>query len=43
MKAYRTARLDAATEMGRSERTLPEICPYALDDILTREFPWPQD
>ena len=41
-KAYRNARLDAATEMGRSERTLPETCPYSVDEILTREFPWPE-
>lgn len=42
-RAYENARLDAATEMKRDDRTLPERCPYRLDDILDREFPWPQD
>ncbi len=42
-RAYENARLDAATEMERDDRTLPERCPYPLDDILDREFHWPQD
>lgn len=40
-KAYRTARIKAASEMKRDENSLPASCPYSLDDILSRPFDWP--
>ena len=41
--AFRLARVRAAVEMKRDKDSLPAICPYSLDDILNRDFPWPQD
>ena len=41
--AYRWARVRAGVEMKRSADELPEACPYALDDILTRPYPWPSE
>jgi uncharacterized protein DUF29 len=38
-RAYRKARLDAARETGLDEGPFPERCPYAWDDIVSREFP----
>ncbi len=37
-RAYRKARLEAARETGLDEATFPELCPYAWDDIVAREF-----
>lgn len=38
---YRWARVRAGVEMKPAMDDLPEACPYSLDDILTRRFPWP--
>lgn len=40
-QAYRWARTKAAGEMKRRKETLPAACPYTLEDILTRDFEWP--
>lgn len=40
--AYRQARVRAAVEMKRDKKALPETCPYSLEDVLTREFEWPE-
>ena len=39
--AYREARVKAAVEMKRDKASLPATCPYGLDEILDRDFPWP--
>ncbi|NEU11645.1 DUF29 domain-containing protein [Methylobacterium sp. BTF04] len=39
-RAYRKARIEAADETGLAERIFPEACPYTLDEILNRAFPW---
>lgn len=36
--AFRLARLGAARQMKRPQKTLPTDCPYAWDDILNRPF-----
>lgn len=41
--AFRLARVRAAVEMKRDKNSLPALCPYTLDDILGRDFPWPLD
>ncbi|NNM72245.1 DUF29 domain-containing protein [Enterovirga aerilata] len=41
--AYRRARIEAAGEMDRPERSLPPSCPYSLDDILKRPVSWPDE
>lgn len=38
VKAYRRARLDAATETGLALDQFPPSCPYDWDQILTRSF-----
>lgn len=40
-KAYPKARQQAAAETGRMEEDFPRVCPYALDELLNREF-WPE-
>jgi hypothetical protein len=37
-RAYRRARIQAASETGLPEEAFPEICPYALDEIAAREL-----
>lgn len=37
-RAYRRARIQAAMETGLPEEAFPETCPYALDEIATREL-----
>lgn len=39
--AYREARVKAAVEMKRDKERLPDTCPYGLDEILNRNFEWP--
>ena len=41
--AYRRARLEAADGAGPKLRTLPERCPYAPDEVLSRPFEWPEE
>ena len=41
-RAYRRARMEAASQMRRSEKMLPETCPYAPDEIMGRRFEWPE-
>ena len=41
--AYRRARIEAAGEMDRPERTLPASCPYSLEDVLNRPISWPDE
>ncbi len=40
-QAYRWARTKAAGEMERRDETLPPACPYTLEEILARDFEWP--
>jgi predicted DNA-binding ribbon-helix-helix protein len=37
-RAYRRARVEAAKETGLAEARFPTACPYAWDDIVSREF-----
>lgn len=37
-RAYRRARIQAAAETGLPEEAFSETCPYALDEITTREL-----
>ncbi|NEU12853.1 DUF29 domain-containing protein [Methylobacterium sp. BTF04] len=37
-KAYRIARTRAAEETGVDERSLPEACPYSLEQIMDHRF-----
>jgi Domain of unknown function DUF29 len=39
--AYRRARRDAADETGLPRATFPEVCPWALDQVLDEDF-WPE-
>ncbi len=41
--AYRRARIEAAGEMDRPERTLPVACPYSVAEILERSVAWPDE
>lgn len=41
--AYRRARIEAAGEMDRPERTLPSACPYGVAEIMERPIPWDDD
>jgi hypothetical protein len=41
--AYRRARIEAAGKMNVPERTLPEACPFTLEDILKRPVSWPDE
>jgi hypothetical protein len=40
-RAYKRARLDAALETGLPRSLFPDVCPYSLDDVLTRLIDWP--
>jgi hypothetical protein len=37
-RSYRKARLEAAAETGIAEESLPETCPYAWDEVVSRGF-----
>ena len=39
-RAYRHARRDAADETGLPMKTFPATCPYSIDDIRDRPFPF---
>ena len=39
-RAYRKARLEAATETELNLKTFPEACPYSFEDITSRPFPF---
>jgi hypothetical protein len=39
-RAYRHARRDAADETGLSIRTFPATCPYSIDEMRNRPFPF---
>jgi Domain of unknown function DUF29 len=39
-RAYRHARRDAADEIGLPIKTFPTTCPYSLEDIRSRPFPF---
>ena len=41
-RAYERAKIEAATQMRLDRRSLPPECPYSLDEIMTREFEWPE-
>lgn len=41
-RAFSLAVRRASTEMKRDLARLPAICPYGLDEIMTRAFEWPQ-
>jgi Domain of unknown function DUF29 len=38
VRAYRSARIDAAKETELDQATFPETCPYSFDDITKRAF-----
>ena len=38
-RAYRKARLEAASETGLKRSAFPESCPYTFADVTTRPFP----
>ncbi len=40
-RAYRRARIEAASETGLPERDFPHDCPYGFDEVMERGFPWP--
>jgi hypothetical protein len=40
-EAYETARIEAASQTSLDEDTFPVDCPYAWDEIMDREIPWP--
>lgn len=37
-EAYEEARLQAAAETDKDESVFPEICPFALEDVLGRDY-----
>jgi Domain of unknown function DUF29 len=39
-RAYRHARRDAADETGLPIKTFPTVCPYTVDEIRDRPFPF---
>lgn len=41
-RAYRKAWIKAAAETRKDKETFPPECPYSLDEIMTRDFEWPQ-
>lgn len=41
-RAYRKARIRAAAETKLAEARFPTQCPYSVDEIMTREFEWPE-
>ncbi|HEX4768793.1 MAG TPA: DUF29 domain-containing protein [Lichenihabitans sp.] len=42
-KAYSKGRAAMLRETLLTSDMIPEICPYAWDDIMTREIVWPED
>ena len=40
MRAYRKARTEAVNETGLRKSEFPETCPYSLDEITSRAFPY---
>ena len=42
-EGFRIGRLRAAREMRRKPSSLPEVCPYTWDEILTRPFDFDAD
>jgi hypothetical protein len=38
VRAYRRARIEAANETGLEKNEFPELCPYAWNDFVAREF-----
>ncbi len=40
-RAYRRARIKAASETGLDDNAFPAECPYTFDDVMTRPVPWP--
>lgn len=38
-RAYKTARLEAANEIGAKVASLPKLCPYSADEIRHRPVP----
>ena len=43
MRAYRSARIQAAGETKLDESEFPDGCPYPFDEIMTRDLAWPPD
>lgn len=41
-RAYRRARIEAASQMRRPKAALPEECPYTVPEIMERPFEWPE-
>ncbi|MGU3360179.1 DUF29 domain-containing protein [Methylobacterium sp. M6A4_1b] len=41
-RAYRRARIEAAAETDLPESAFPMECPYTVDEVMTRDFSWPQ-
>ena len=37
-RAYRKARIEAARETGLEENRFPDLCPYAWNDIVSRDI-----
>lgn len=42
-RAYRRARIEAASETALAEATFPATCPYGFEEIMTRTTPWPPE
>ena len=41
--AYDDARLEASSETNLPVKAFPPDCPYSWDEIMKREFDWPED
>lgn len=42
-RAYRRARIEAASETHLPEAIFPSACPYAVEEIMTRAIVWPPE
>lgn len=42
-RAYRRARIEAASETMLPEAAFPLACPYDFDELMTRTIPWPPE
>lgn len=42
IRAYRRARIEAAAETQLPESAFPMECPYTVDEVMTRDFSWPE-
>ena len=42
-RAYRRARIEAASETMLPEATFPLACPYSFDELMTRTILWPPE